>query len=61
MVRLPYGLFAGSTLSMEEILRNVRTRIGVPLKETMRMAARTPAGVLGLADKGEKHPVPTPS
>jgi hypothetical protein len=34
--------------------------MGVPLKETMRMAARTLTGVLGLADKGKKHLAPTP-
>lgn len=46
-------------ISMDEVPRNARNLMGVPLKETMRMAARTLTGVLGLADKGKKHPAPT--
>lgn len=40
--------FAGSTTLLDEMLRVVTERVGVPLVEAVRMASRTPARLLGL-------------
>jgi N-acetylglucosamine-6-phosphate deacetylase len=53
--RLPDGTLAGSTLTMD---RAVRTMVaaGVPLADVLTAASTTPAGVIGLVDRGEIAP-----
>ncbi|WP_438871284.1 N-acetylglucosamine-6-phosphate deacetylase [Paractinoplanes tereljensis] len=46
------GSIAGSTLTMDEALRNA-VAAGIPLPDAVAMATATPAKVLGLADRGE--------
>lgn len=46
------GALAGSTLTMDAGVRNVVRAVGVDLADAARMAAGTPARVLGLDDRG---------
>lgn len=43
--------FAGSTTLLDGMLRVATERVGVPLVEAVRMASRTPAHLLGIADR----------
>jgi len=43
--------FAGSTTLLDGMLRVMTEEVGVPLVEAVRMATRTPARVIGLADQ----------
>lgn len=53
VVRLADGTLAGSSLSLDEAVRNVRRFTGCPLHEAVEMASLTPARVLGVsAQKG---------
>ncbi|MBK9178185.1 MAG: N-acetylglucosamine-6-phosphate deacetylase [Acidimicrobiales bacterium] len=54
--RLPDGTLAGSTLTMDRAVANVVGRAGVTLAEAVRAASTTPAGLLGLHDRGEITP-----
>jgi N-acetylglucosamine-6-phosphate deacetylase len=49
------GTLAGSTLTMDAVLRNV-VSIGVPVTKVVRHAAANPARVLGCADRGRIAP-----
>ncbi|MEX1254175.1 MAG: N-acetylglucosamine-6-phosphate deacetylase [Dehalococcoidia bacterium] len=44
----PEGVLAGSALTMDRAVRNMRRLAGVPLRECIEMATATPARVLGL-------------
>lgn len=50
------GTIAGSTLRMDEALRNVLRATGRPLAEVVAMASRSPARLLGLSRKGVLAP-----
>ncbi|HLU72342.1 MAG TPA: N-acetylglucosamine-6-phosphate deacetylase [Nonomuraea sp.] len=45
------GSIAGSTLTMDAAFRRAVRELGLPLPEASRMTSRTPARVLGLADR----------
>jgi len=49
--RLPDGTIAGSTVMMNDCLRNMATLVNTPLPDAARMAATNPARVLGYGDK----------
>lgn len=53
--RLPDGTIAGSTLSMNDAVRNA-VGLGVPVERAVEMASEVPAGVLRLADRGRLEP-----
>lgn len=49
------GTLAGSTLTMDAVLRNVAS-IGIPVARAIRYATGNPARVLGLSDRGRIAP-----
>jgi len=49
------GAIAGSTLTMDAAVRRA-VRAGVPIEDAARMAATTPARLLGLTDRGALRP-----
>ena len=51
-VRLPDGTLAGSTLTMDQALRNLVERIGLDLADASRRVSTFAADHLGLADRG---------
>jgi N-acetylglucosamine-6-phosphate deacetylase len=53
--RLPSGILAGSLLTLNAAVRNVRS-LGVPLREAVLMASAVPASLLGRADLGRIAP-----
>ncbi len=56
-VRLADGTLAGSCLTMDQAVRNVREFTGRPIEECIRMATLTPARSIGVADrKGSLEP-----
>ena len=56
-VRLPDGTLAGSCLTLDAAVRNVREFTGRPLAECLQMATLTPARSIGVADrKGSLEP-----
>jgi N-acetylglucosamine-6-phosphate deacetylase len=55
-VRLADGTLAGSTLALDQAVRNLVAYAGVPLAEAVRAATAAPAAVLGLADRGVVAP-----
>ncbi|MDO8439530.1 MAG: N-acetylglucosamine-6-phosphate deacetylase [Telluria sp.] len=54
-VRLPDGTLAGSTLTMDQALRNL-VGLGLPLAEASRRTSTLAAEHLGLADRGRLAP-----
>jgi N-acetylglucosamine-6-phosphate deacetylase len=54
-VRLADGTLAGSTLTMDQALRNLLS-LGLPLAEASRRTATLAAQHLGLADRGQLQP-----
>jgi N-acetylglucosamine-6-phosphate deacetylase len=54
-VRLPDGTLAGSTLTMDQALRNL-VGLGLPLAEASRRCATLAAQHLGLSDRGRLTP-----
>lgn len=50
--RLPDGTLAGAILTMDEAVRNVIHRAGIPLDRALRMASEVPARLLGLRNAG---------
>lgn len=46
------GTLAGAHLTMAEAVRNAVGMAGISLGDALRMATATPAGVMGLADRG---------
>jgi N-acetylglucosamine-6-phosphate deacetylase len=54
-VRLPDGTLAGSTLTMDQALRNL-VKIGLPLSEASQRLSQFPADYLGLLDRGRLAP-----
>jgi N-acetylglucosamine-6-phosphate deacetylase len=54
-VRLADGTLAGSTLTMDQALRNL-VSLGVPLDDASRRTSTYPAEHLGLADRGRLAP-----
>lgn len=54
--RLPDGTLAGSSLTMDQAVRNVVASAGVDLADALVAASTTPAGVLGLTDRGRVAP-----
>jgi N-acetylglucosamine-6-phosphate deacetylase len=54
--RLSDGTLAGSTMTMERAVSNAVTHSGVTLPDALRCASTTPAGLLGLHDRGEIAP-----
>jgi N-acetylglucosamine-6-phosphate deacetylase len=55
-VRLPDGTLAGSTLTMDEALRNLVDRLGLELADASRRVSTLAANYLGLADRGRLQP-----
>jgi N-acetylglucosamine-6-phosphate deacetylase len=51
IVRTEAGSLAGSTLTMDQALRNVMKFIGLGLREALPMATRIPAAAIGLKDR----------
>ena len=51
-VRLPDGTLAGSTLTMDQAVRNAVEFLRIPLQDAVRMATDTPARILGIPKKG---------
>ncbi|OYT62853.1 MAG: N-acetylglucosamine-6-phosphate deacetylase [Thermofilum sp. ex4484_15] len=51
--RLRDGTLAGSTLTMDRALRNMVKEVGVPLRETVKMATYNPARLIGEGGIGE--------
>jgi N-acetylglucosamine-6-phosphate deacetylase len=51
-VRLPDGTLAGSTLTMDEALRNLVEAVGLGLADASRRVSSFAAGYLGLSDRG---------
>jgi N-acetylglucosamine-6-phosphate deacetylase len=51
-VRLPDGTLAGSALTMDRAVRNAVALLGVSPQTAVRMAAETPAEILGMPEKG---------
>jgi N-acetylglucosamine-6-phosphate deacetylase len=54
--RLPDGTLAGSALTMDAALRTCVEHAGVGLHAAVHAASTRPAGVLGLADRGDVRP-----
>lgn len=54
--RLPDGTLAGSTLTMDQAVRNVVTHCGLSLDAAVQAASTTPARLLGLSDRGAIAP-----
>jgi N-acetylglucosamine-6-phosphate deacetylase len=50
-VRLPDGTLAGSTLALDQAVRNLMAFAGVPLADAVAAVTTVPARVLGLADR----------
>jgi len=46
---LPDGTIAGSTATLDDCVRNMHQRVGVPLVEAVKMASLNPARAMGLA------------
>ncbi|MBI5275614.1 MAG: N-acetylglucosamine-6-phosphate deacetylase [Burkholderiales bacterium] len=55
-VRLPDGTLAGSTLTMDEALRNCVHKLGLGLADASRRVSTYAAQYLGLQDRGELRP-----
>ena len=55
-VRLPDGTLAGSTLALDQAVRNLVAFAGVPLADAAGAVTTVPARVLGLADRGTLDP-----
>src|SRR5258707_9282917 len=55
-VRLADGTLAGSTLTMDQALRNLVDRIGLDLEDASRCVSTHAADYLGLADRGRLAP-----
>jgi len=51
-VRLPDGTLAGSTLTMDQALRNLVERVGLDIADASRRVSTFAADHLGLADRG---------
>jgi N-acetylglucosamine-6-phosphate deacetylase len=49
--RLADGTLAGSTLTLDQAVRNLVRVCGVPLEEAVRMASETPARVIGCGER----------
>ncbi|MGE1173864.1 N-acetylglucosamine-6-phosphate deacetylase [Pseudomonas sp. BW7P1] len=54
-VRLPDGTLAGSTLTMDQALRNL-VKIGLPLAEASQRLSQFPADYLGITERGRLQP-----
>ena len=54
--RLPDGTLAGSSLTMDQAVRNVVDHAGIAVEDALVAASTTPAAVLGLADRGRLAP-----
>ncbi len=48
--------FAGSVATFDRLVRNMLTMAEVPINEVITMACRTPARIMGFADRGELAP-----
>jgi N-acetylglucosamine-6-phosphate deacetylase len=55
-VRLADGTLAGSTLTMDQALRNLVEKLGLPLADAARRTATHAADFLGLAERGRLAP-----
>jgi N-acetylglucosamine-6-phosphate deacetylase len=55
-VRLADGTLAGSTLTMDQALRNLVDGVGLGLRQASACLSVNPATYLGLADRGTLHP-----
>ena len=55
-VRLPDGTLAGSTLTMDQALRNLVVELGLDLTDASRRVSTFAADYLGLADRGRLVP-----
>lgn len=57
IARTDTGSLAGSTLTLDQAVRNIQKFSGIPLQDAIRLATLTPASVLGLNGiKGELRP-----
>ncbi len=55
-VRLPDGTLAGSTLTMDQALRNLVLKLGLPIEDASRRVSTNAADYLGLDDRGRLAP-----
>lgn len=55
-VRLPDGTLAGSTLTMDQALRNLVQRLGLGIEDASRRVSTHAADFLGLEDRGRLTP-----
>jgi N-acetylglucosamine-6-phosphate deacetylase len=55
-VRLADGTLAGSTLALDQAVRNARAMAGLDLAAAVRAVTSVPAGVLALPDRGVVEP-----
>ncbi|UXH78904.1 N-acetylglucosamine-6-phosphate deacetylase [Roseateles amylovorans] len=55
-VRLPDGTLAGSTLTMDQALRNLVLKLGLPIEDASRRVSTHAADYLGLDDRGRLAP-----
>jgi N-acetylglucosamine-6-phosphate deacetylase len=53
VARRPDGRLAGSTLTMDQVLRNLMAFCNLRLPDAAKMLSANPARVLGLSDRGE--------
>jgi N-acetylglucosamine-6-phosphate deacetylase len=53
---LESGALAGSTLALNEAVRNMVELVGQPIGEAVMMASSTPAGIIGEARRGRLEP-----
>jgi N-acetylglucosamine-6-phosphate deacetylase len=49
--RLNNGVLSGSTLTMEDAVKNMVNRFGIPLEDTIIMASDTPARIVGVSSR----------
>ena len=54
-VRLADGTLAGSTLTMDQALRNL-VKIGLPIADASRRVSQFPADYLGITERGRLQP-----
>jgi len=48
---LPDGTIAGSTVTLDQCVRNIHQQVGVPLAEAVKMASLNPARAMGFAER----------
>jgi N-acetylglucosamine-6-phosphate deacetylase len=52
LIKLSSGVIAGSSICLDDAIRNMVEKVGVKIPDAIQMATDTPAKALGLQDKG---------